>query len=61
MNFCIGQPDFDTPSYIKQAANKALEEGKTVYTASNGIPELRKAVATYLSNSRDIDVTLTQW
>lgn len=56
VNFCIGQPDFDTPSYIKQAAIKALEDGKTGYTASNGIPELREAVATYLSNSRDTDV-----
>lgn len=56
VNFCIGQPDFDTPSYIKKAAIKALEDGKTGYTASNGIPELREAVATYLSNSRDTDV-----
>ena len=31
-NFCIGQPDFDTPSNIKQAAIKAVNEGKTGYT-----------------------------
>ena len=57
VNFCIGQPDFDTPDYIKQAAIKALENGKTGYTASAGIPELREAVATYLSKTRNIDVS----
>ena len=56
VNFCIGQPDFDTPDYIKQAAIKALENGKTGYTASAGIPELREAVATYLSETRNIEV-----
>ncbi len=56
VNFCIGQPDFDTPEYIKQAAIEALENGKTGYTASAGIPELREAVAAYLSETRDIKV-----
>ncbi len=57
VNFCIGQPDFDTPDYIKQAAIKALENGKTGYTASAGISELREAVAAYLSETRNIDVS----
>jgi len=56
INFCIGQPDFDTPEYIKQAAIKAVKDGKTGYTPSPGIPELRKAVADYLSETRKIDV-----
>ncbi len=56
INFCIGQPDFDTPEYIKKAAIKAIKEGKTGYTASPGIPELRKAVANYLSETRKINV-----
>jgi len=56
VNFCIGQPDFDTPDYIKQAAIEALENGKTGYTASAGIPELREAVAAYLSETRNIEV-----
>jgi len=56
VNFCIGQPDFDTPVYIKQAAIKAVKDGKTGYTPSPGIPELRKAVADYLSETRKIDV-----
>jgi aspartate aminotransferase len=57
INFCIGQPDFDTPDYIKQAAIKAIKDGKTGYTASSGIPELRKAVAAYLSETRKIKVS----
>ncbi len=56
VNFCIGQPDFDTPEYIKKAAIEALENGKTGYTSSAGIPELREAVAAYLSETRDIKV-----
>jgi len=57
VNFCIGQPDFDTPEYIKQAAIKAIKEGKTGYTASPGIPELRDAIAKYLSETRKISVS----
>jgi aspartate/methionine/tyrosine aminotransferase len=57
INFCIGQPDFDTPNYIKQAAIKAIKDGKTGYTASSGIPELREAVAENLSNTRNIKVS----
>ena len=39
-----GEPDFDTPEHIKQAAIKAMNEGKTKYTAVDGIPELKKAI-----------------
>jgi len=56
VNFCIGQPDFDTPDYIKEAAIKAIRDGKTGYTPSPGIPELREAVAEYFSETRNIDV-----
>ncbi len=41
----IGRPDFDTPSHIKEAAIKALSEGKVHYTSNYGIPELRIAIA----------------
>jgi aspartate/methionine/tyrosine aminotransferase len=41
----VGEPDFDTPDCIKQAALRALQEGKTHYTASVGIAELREAVS----------------
>src|SRR2546423_2175887 len=40
-----GEPDFDTPQHIKDAAAKALSEGFTKYTAASGIPEIRQAVA----------------
>ena len=41
----VGEPDFDTPENIKQAAREALAAGETGYTASRGIPELRAAIA----------------
>jgi aspartate/methionine/tyrosine aminotransferase len=55
-NFRIGQPDFDTPTNIKQAAIKAVNEGKTGYTPSAGILELRSAVANRFSRTRRVDV-----
>ncbi len=56
LNFCIGQPDFDTPSHIKRKAVEAITEGRTGYTPSAGIQELRKAVSDYFSETRNIDV-----
>jgi aspartate aminotransferase len=44
INLGLGQPDFDTPQHIKDAAVAAIREGKTGYTSNNGIPELRTAV-----------------
>ncbi len=44
INLSAGEPDFDTPSYIKEACKKALDEGFTRYVPSAGIPELRRAV-----------------
>jgi len=41
----IGRPDFDTPVHIKEAAKKALDEGKVHYSSNYGIPELRVALA----------------
>lgn len=40
-----GEPDFDTPEHIKEAAIKAIRDGKTKYTAVDGIPSLREAIA----------------
>ncbi|HTD87026.1 MAG TPA: pyridoxal phosphate-dependent aminotransferase [Candidatus Binatia bacterium] len=45
VGFGAGEPDFDTPQHIKDAAVKALAEGFTKYTPSAGIPELRQAIA----------------
>ena len=44
INFTVGEPDFDTPEYIKKGAIEAIEQGKTKYTAASGIPELKKAI-----------------
>lgn len=56
ISFCIGQPDFDTPQNIKDAAIKAIKEGKTGYTDSAGVLAVRESVAKYLSRTRKIDV-----
>jgi aspartate/methionine/tyrosine aminotransferase len=53
----IGEPDFDTPRNIKDAATKALDEGYTHYVPSAGIPELRQAIADYISKTRNLKVT----
>ena len=45
VGFGAGEPDFDTPQHIKEAAVKALADGFTKYTPSSGIPELRQAIA----------------
>jgi len=52
----IGEPDFDTPANIKEAAVKAMKAGYTHYVPAAGIPELRETIAEYLSKSRGIDV-----
>lgn len=44
-DFSVGEPDFNTPEHICEAARKAMSEGQTHYTASSGIAELRAAVA----------------
>ncbi len=45
VNFAAGEPDFDTPDFIKQAAIKSIQNGFTKYTPSIGIQELREAIA----------------
>ena len=45
VGFGAGEPDFDTPQHIKDAAIKSLNEGFTKYTPASGIPELRQAIA----------------
>jgi len=52
----IGEPDFDTPRNIKEAAIRALNAGFTHYVPAAGIPELREAIAEHISETRDIDV-----
>jgi aspartate aminotransferase len=54
VSFGAGEPDFDTPEYIKDAAIEALKAGKTKYTAAGGIVELRKAIAGKLQNENGL-------
>lgn len=53
----IGEPDFDTPKNIKEAAVKALYNGYTHYVPSAGIPEFRETIVEYISKTRKIDAT----
>src|SRR3989304_1898145 len=53
----IGEPDFDTPAHIKEAAKRALDAGATHYGPSAGLPELREAIARHVSETRGIPVS----
>jgi aspartate/methionine/tyrosine aminotransferase len=56
----IGEPDFDTPRHIREAAKKAIDEGYTHYGPSAGLPELRAAVAKYAGDLRGIHINPEQ-
>ena len=60
IGFGAGEPDFDTPEHIKEAAKRAIDEGFTKYTPPAGIPELRKAVAEKLKDENGIDYDVSQ-
>jgi aspartate aminotransferase len=55
ISFGAGEPDFETPEFIKEAAIKAIRDGKTHYTPIGGITELRKAVAKKFKEDNNID------
>src|SRR5258708_26010828 len=55
-----GEPDFDTPEHIKQAAISALQSGFTKYTPSSGMPELRQAIAEKLAADNGLNYKPTQ-
>lgn len=55
VNFAGGEPDFDTPDHIKQAAIKALENGFTKYTPSIGTLELRNAISEKFKKDNNLD------
>ena len=52
----IGEPDFQTPAHIIEAAKHALDEGWTRYGPTQGLPELRQAIAEEISSTRHIQV-----
>ncbi len=55
LSFSAGEPDFDTPQVIKDAAIKAINEGKSKYTAVAGIPELQQTIADKLKRDNGLD------
>lgn len=57
ISFSVGEPDFDTPQPIVDAAKRALDEGHTHYVSAWGIPELREAIALKLKEENAIPVT----
>ncbi len=52
----IGEPDFDTPAHIRDAAKRALDDGATHYGPSAGLPELREAIAKDVGSTRNLPV-----
>jgi aspartate aminotransferase len=60
VGFGAGEPDFDTPQHIKDAAAEALAAGFTKYTPSSGIPELRQAVADKLKRDNNLEYKPSQ-
>ena len=54
INLSVGEPDFDTPSNIKEAAYAAIKQGKTKYTAGSGIPELKSAIIEKLKRDNNL-------
>jgi aspartate aminotransferase len=58
--FGAGEPDFDTPEHVKEAAAKALREGKTKYAPNDGIMELRVAIADKLASENKLSYKVDQ-
>ncbi len=55
-----GEPDFDTPQNVKDAAKRAIDEGKTKYTAVDGIPELKRAICAKFKAENGLDYKPSQ-
>lgn len=56
----IGEPDFETPQHVKQAAQQAIDAGYTHYGPSAGLPSVREAIAQYVSRDRGVSVNPDQ-
>ncbi len=60
IGLAAGEPDFDTPQNIKDAAARAMADGKTKYVSPAGIPELREAICEKLKTDNDLEYTPAQ-
>ena len=56
----VGEPDFDTPEYIKEDAKKAIDTGDTKYTAVDGTVDLKKAIMRKFKNENNLDYSLDE-
>ena len=57
ISLSLGEPDFDTPQHIKDAAIHAIDSGKTKYTPVGGIPELKSAICSKFQHDHNLEVT----
>ncbi|PZO64233.1 MAG: aspartate transaminase, partial [Pelagerythrobacter marensis] len=55
ISLSAGEPDFDTPAHIREAAKAAIDAGRTRYTAVDGIPELKRAIADKFARDNGLD------
>lgn len=60
INLSFGEPDFNTPTHISNAAKQAIDDGYTFYTPVPGYPELREAVVNKLKRDNDLDYSMNQ-
>ena len=60
INLVVGEPDFDTPANIRQAASAAIERGETRYTQNAGTPELRQAIVAKLARENGLNYSANQ-
>ena len=60
INLSVGEPDFNTPDHIKEAAKKAIEENFSRYSPVPGYPELRKAIVAKLKNENGLDYSMSE-
>lgn len=60
INLSIGEPDFDTPKHVKEAAKEAIDQNYSHYTPVPGYPELRKAIADKLKRDNGLNYTAEQ-
>jgi len=60
INMSVGEPDFNTPDHIKEAAKKAVDDNFSRYSPVPGYPDLRKAIVAKLKNENNLDYTLNE-
>ena len=60
INMSVGEPDFNTPDHIKEAAKKAIEDNWSRYSPVPGYPDLRKAIVAKLKRENNLDYSINE-